>query len=433
LSDPLVYVRAVHFAATIVAAGTVIFQCLIAAPALATASRDLSPARERLRSRWAWMVWVSLAVAVLSGAIWLVLLAADIYGAAVDEVWRNGDVWTVAMQTRFGQVSMARLALAVLLAGWLAMLAGTIARDRWGAFPVILAIGFLIGPAWTGHAGAMPGGAGQISLAADALHLLAAGVWLGSLPPLVMLLAAAWRNEEPARTAVVATAVRRFSLLGIASVGVLLASGIINTWYEVGSLRDLIATAYGRLVLAKIALFAAMVSIAAANRFHLTPRLAAAGAVRRLQHSSLAETALGTAAILVVGFLGTMAPASHAHLHPAYATVPAGAAFVHIHSVAGMADVTITPGRVGGAHATIRLWNQEFEPLAAEKVTLALTAPAAGSKPVIRAASQDEDGNWQIDGIELSQPGNWIAAVDAGLDAKRRLLLEAPIVIEPEQ
>ena len=143
------------------------------------------------------MVWASLAVAVLSGAIWLVLLAADIYGARVDEVWRNGGVWTVAMQTRFGQVSMARLALAVLLAGWLAMLAGTIARDHWGAFPVILAIGFLIGPAWTGHAGAMPGGAGQIPLAADALHLLAAGVWLGSLPPLAMLLAAAWRNKEP--------------------------------------------------------------------------------------------------------------------------------------------------------------------------------------------------------------------------------------------
>ena len=221
------------------------------------------------------MVWASLAVAVLSGAIWLALLAANIYGAPVDEVWRNGGVWTVAMQTRFGQVSMARLALAVLLAGWMVMLAGAIARDRWGAFPVILAIGFLIGPAWTGHAGATPGGAGQIPLAADALHLLAAGVWLGSLPSLAMLLAAAWRNKEPARTAVVATAVRRFSLLGIASAGALLASGIINTWYEVGSPRDLIATAYGRLVLAKIALFAAMVSIAAVNRFHLTPRLAA--------------------------------------------------------------------------------------------------------------------------------------------------------------
>jgi alkylation response protein AidB-like acyl-CoA dehydrogenase len=98
-----------------------------------------------------------------------------------------------------------------------------------------------------------------------------------------------------------------------------------------------------------------------------------------------------------------------------------------------MADVTIMPGRVGGAHATIRLWKEEFEPLAAEKVTLALTAPAAGSKPAIRAASQDEDGNWQIDGIQLSQPGNWMAMIDAELGPKRRLLLEAPIVIEPEQ
>jgi hypothetical protein len=39
--------------------------------------------------------------------------------------------------------------------------------------------------------------------------------------------------------------------------------------------------------------------------------------------------------------------------------------------MAGMADVTIMPGRVGRAHAIIRLWNEEFEPLAAQKVTLA--------------------------------------------------------------
>jgi putative copper export protein len=63
------------------------------------------------------------------------------------------------------------------------------------------------------------------------------------------------RNKEPGWAAVAATAVRRFSLLGLISVGVLLASGIVNSWYEVGSVTNLIANPCGRLVLLKLGAF----------------------------------------------------------------------------------------------------------------------------------------------------------------------------------
>jgi copper transport protein len=127
-----------------------------------------------------------------------------------------------------------------------------------------------------------------------------------------------------------------------------------------------------------------------------------------------------------------MAPASHTHHN---AAIPEGAAFVHIHSNAGMADVTIMPGRVGAARATIRLWNDEFKPLAAEKLTfsLMLRAPGAGNKLIMRSPAQDQDGSWTVDGLELPQAGNWTVTIDATLVDKRRLLLDAPIVIEPEQ
>jgi copper resistance protein D len=428
----MVYVRAIHFAATILAAGMVIFQFFVAEPAFRAVSGNLYSPIEKLRSRWAWMVCVSLVVAVISAAIWLVLLAADICGAPVGEVWRNGGVWTVATETRFGQIWSVRVALAVLLA---VLMAAPIAaaRNRFGGIAVILAIGVLVGPAWTGHAGATPGVVGQFALANDALHLLAAGAWVGGLAPLVMLLDISRRRKEPDWAALTAEAVRRFSLLGIASVSLLLASGIINSWYEVGSIGNLIETSYGWLILLKLGLFAGMVAFAAVNRLHLTPRLAAGGTVRRLERNSLAETVLGFTAVLVVGFLGTMAPAVHLQQHPAYAAVPGGASFVHIHSLEGMADVTILPGRVGPARATIRLWNDDFDPLAAKSVTFTLTAPAAGTKPAMRIATQDDDGAWVVDGIELSQPGNWTAAVDVGLGAQGRLVLEAPIAIGPNQ
>jgi putative copper resistance protein D len=433
LGDLLVYERAVHFAATIMAAGAVIFEFAVAAPAFALAGVVTHGAAEGLRIRWARIVWASLTVAVLSGAVWLLLLAADIYGAPIREVWSNGGIWTVATDTRFGQVWAARLAAAVLLAGSMRMWRVTVERGSWGVLSAIFAVGFLIGPAWTGHAGATPGGTGQFPLAADAVHLLAAGAWLGSLPPLAMLLAAGWRQREPSWTAVTVVAVRRFSLLGLASVGALLISGIVNSWYEVGSLDHLVTTPYGQLVLVKLGLFAAMVAIAAVNRLYLTPRLAMAGAVRRLQRNSVAETALGFAAIVVVGFLGAMAPASHAHQHPSYAYVPPDAAFVHIHSLAGMADVAIVPGRVGVVRAIIRLWDENFEPLTVQEVTLLLNAQVVSSELIMRKAWQDQDGEWKVDEFELSRPGNWMVAIHAAVDAKRRLVLEAPIVIEPKQ
>jgi copper resistance protein D len=428
LGDPLAYVRAVHFAATIIAAGVVIFEVTVAMPAFTAAAGVIDRDIERLRSRWAWLVWVSLAVAAASGVIWLVLLAADIYAAPIAQIWRDGGMWTVASETRFGQMLLARLAAAGLLAASLPMRRRSADWRLWSAGAIVLAIVVLIGPAWTGHAGATPGIAGEFPLAADALHLLAAGAWLGGLPPLAMLLATAWRQKEPRWATVTAIAVQRFSLLGVISVGTLLASGVANSWYEVGTLNNLFVTSYGQLVLIKIAIFAAMIALASVNRFYLTPRLATASTVRWLYRTSLAETGLGFAAVAVVGFLGAMAPASHTHHN---AAIPEGAAFVHIHSNAGMADVTIVPGRVGTARATIRLWNDDFKPLAAERLTFTLTPP--GGQPITWPAVQAQDGSWQVDVIALSQPGNWKAAIDAGLDAKHRLTLDAPILIEPEQ
>jgi len=53
-------------------------------------------------------------------------------------------------------------------------------------------------------------------------------------------------------------AARCFSALGMVSVGTLLATGIVNSWILIGSLRGLVSTDYGQLVVVKIALFVAL-------------------------------------------------------------------------------------------------------------------------------------------------------------------------------
>ena len=439
MTDPTFYARAIHFAATLLVAGIVFFIVAIAEPAFRHGNDDTRLA-VAVRARLALIAWIGLTLAVLSGAAWLVLTAKSMSGQPLAEVLSQGLLWTVLLRTEFGNDWLARFFLACVLAGvFVPFLSPHGSKSGWvRVATLILATAFVGTLAWAGHAIGGQGIEGILHPAADVLHLIAAAAWVGALVPLALLLA--MTGHSTAELVVARTATLRFSTFGITNVAVLLFTGIINSWYLVGSVTSLVETGYGRLLLMKIACFLGMVGIAAVNRMRLTPRLvknasmaAAQDARRRLQHNAAIEASMGAVIIVIVAVLGTLPPASHAH-HPAPdGAIPADAAFQHIHSEQGMADVTIEPGRVGTARATIRLLNENLEPLEAREVMLTLTDPTPGSKPTTRVATEDSAGEWHVDGVVLSESGNWTVAVSAVLASNRRLELEAPIVIEPNQ
>jgi putative copper resistance protein D len=436
----MIYARAIHFAATIMAAGVVFFIVFVAAPAFRAASDD-ARVRAALWPRLAFIAWFGLVLAVGSGAVWLVLTAASMSGELPAEVFSGGVLGTVLSQTQFGLAWTARLILACILAATFVPLLSARESKSWiGAAAAIAAAAFAGAMAWAGHAVGGQGGEAVVHPAADILHLVAAAAWVGALLPLALLLGPA--GEDKASIAIARAAVLRFSTLGLVSVGTLLVTGIVNTWYLAGSVAALTGTYYGQLLLAKIALFAAMVAVAAVNRLRFTPRLldasmiATQGAIFQLRRNAIVEALAGAAIICIVAVLGTEPPASHANHHAVYGAVPADAAFVHIHTEQGMADVMIAPGRVGPARATIHLWNDDLEQLDVREVKFSVAPPAGGSntggsKPAARVAVQDADGAWQVDGLALSQPGNWTVTVDAALGPTNRLVLSAPIIIEP--
>jgi putative copper resistance protein D len=153
-------------------------------------------------------------------------------------------------------------------------MAACLAYDRLHSLALASGLGLVAGIAWTGHAGSTAGDWANLHLTADVLHLVAAAAWLGGLVPLALLLSQARRNEAHAWASLASQAARRFSILGIVSVGIIISTGIVNAWILVGSIEGLIATEYGRLLMLKLFLFIIMLVYAAINRFLLTPDLA---------------------------------------------------------------------------------------------------------------------------------------------------------------
>ncbi|HWN13217.1 MAG TPA: CopD family protein, partial [Candidatus Dormibacteraeota bacterium] len=170
--------------------------------------------------------------------------------------------------------------------------------------------------AWAGHAAAVEG-VGLPAALVDAVHLLAAGAWLGALLPLAALLRAAARAEGTDARPFAVLAVRAFSRLAFAVMLLLVATGLANTWFQVGSVPALVGTSYGWLLLAKISLLLPVLLLARHNRRRLLPRLGGDGdtvgrpAMARLGSFVAAEAGLGLLILLITTGLSLSPPAVH--------------------------------------------------------------------------------------------------------------------------
>ena len=223
----------------------------------------------------------------------------------------------VLMGTAFGTALIVRCAMLTLA------VVAALLLQRSAAFGWILAAASAIAAAslaWNGHGVADDGTAGWAHLFADVVHLLAAGFWVGALLALIVLLFRPFRLMDAEHLTFSNEALAGFSGLGTIAVAAILVSGLVNSWFLVGpgNIPSLWTTRYGWLLLAKIGLFGAMLGLAAANRFRLTPGLSAAigrgkhrEAVSALRRSLALEAGSATVILAIVAWLGTLeSPAS---------------------------------------------------------------------------------------------------------------------------
>jgi copper resistance protein D len=297
--------RLLHYAATTTLFGVSLF------PLYAYAS-----AESEASGHWRARLLLSTAIAaLLSGVFWFAFSAANMAGSLSDLA--DAEVlWAVVRDTGFGIVWTGRMFLAVAVVFVTAvrlLRTTTVSRNLVTA---ILGAVLLASLAGVGHAQVEEGSESVVHVLSDAAHRLAAGAWLGGLVPLAYILLCYTKTScevEPIERILL-----RFSGVGYAAVATLVGTGLINGWFLVGSVSNLLGTPYGQTLLAKLVLFAGMVALAAANRFWLVPSISkmrpdasnrSLAWLGSLRNRVLGEQLLGALILLVVSLLGTMRPA----------------------------------------------------------------------------------------------------------------------------
>ncbi|WP_055613966.1 copper resistance CopC/CopD family protein [Streptomyces phaeochromogenes] len=223
--------------------------------------------------------WLALTGATLA----MLLLRGSYTGSG-----KVGDIFDLALlsdvlQTKTGAALVSRLLLLAAGALFIAVLFGAYEKreddEEKGDLTFGLAIGGFVVAAglaatWAMAEHASTGIQTGISMPVDVLHLLAVAVWLGGLSTLLVALYRA-PSIEPA-------AVHRFSRIAFGSVAVLAATGIYQSWRQLGSWSAFTGTSYGQLLLVKIGLVVVLVGIAWISR-RWTARLSQAPATKAVK------------------------------------------------------------------------------------------------------------------------------------------------------
>lgn len=297
----LVAARLFHFACAIVLFGaslSPLYLCLRADNA------------QRLGRRLRPILIAAAVGGILSGLAWFGFTAANMSGALADAL--DGETLvSVLSDTDFGHVWAARMPLMILFLAAIWFPGTSPLGIALLAFLAAVLLGSLAG---VGHTQVDEGISAGIRGLADAIHLLASGAWLGGLLPLSLILASGRKAHISNDDAVVALS--RFSGMAYAAVAALLATGLINSWYLVGSFARLVDTTYGHVLALKLGLFGLMLLLAVTNRFSLVPAIARStnstaseGLLIKLRRQIIGEQVFGFAVVAIVSVLGTLAPA----------------------------------------------------------------------------------------------------------------------------
>jgi copper transport protein len=215
----------------------------------------------------------------------------------------------------------------------------------------------LAGPSLVGHTRAFA--PSPLLVAADVLHLVAGAVWLGGLVGLVLSLRALAGREVLA-----AQALARFSTI---ASGVLLGVAVTGTflgWRILGSWGGLVGTAYGWLLLGKVAIALVVASLGGWNRWRTLPAVEAAVGFGDRERAAAAVTrAVRVEAVLLVVLIGVTGVLVNQSPRPAPVTPAPGATGVGAATAGDLRVLAVMdPRRTGSNTLLVQVQDAAGEP-----------------------------------------------------------------------
>jgi copper transport protein len=339
---------------------------LLVGPALILAL--LWPARLSRRGP-ARVVWTGAGLVALSTVGGLLLQAPYTTGAALTDL--TGADLRQVFGSQFGAAHLVRLVVlagsALLLVPLLRGAIGTVERALLAAFGVI-AVG-----TWplSGHPAGSPVPA--VSVVVDSVHLTSMAIWLGGL---VMLVGFLLRQADERELGAILPVWSRWAALAVAS---LLLAGLTQALIEVGTPSALVGTSYGRLLMIKVALFAAVVVVAAYSR-RLVGRRLAEGRPGRLRRLVVVELGITAVVLALTTVLVQTTPARTAEANEAGAVdLPFTATAT---STLYSLQVEVDPADVGRNDVHLYAYTPDGKPRPVVEWRATAALPAAGVEPI---------------------------------------------------
>lgn len=212
------------------------------------------------------LLGVALALLCVSASGDLIIRTAALADVELNEAWPYlGRALTHSDYGSFWQLRTVTWLLLVVLALRMTQKGDIITSARWVALGALV-IAFVMSS--TGHAG--DSGTLTWSNLMNALHIAGVSLWGGTVIVYAVRILPHARHPKLPAQALALTATRLSTLAGVA-LGIVLVTGLYNAWHQLPNWAALWDTAYGQVLLVKLAIVAVMAGIGAINRFIFVP------------------------------------------------------------------------------------------------------------------------------------------------------------------
>ena len=239
------------------------------------------------------------AVWLLTVVVEVVLTVSDIFGIPPSQATDATVLRSFLGQTSQGRALLLQVGLLVVVAG----LARAATSPRGAVLALVVGLVAMTPPALTGHSASS--GSHELAVASLLVHLVAASLWVGGLAALAWVAAVAGSSDG------LRLAVPRFSTLAACCFAAVAVSGVVNAGVRLGGVAPLLSSAYGGLVLAKVAALGVLGGFGWWHRRHTVAAVAGGGrsSVRQFVSVAAAELVVMAATVaLAVGLSRTPTP-----------------------------------------------------------------------------------------------------------------------------